>query len=163
MMQGLKWGDRTSWIGRLRFKAGTLEAEVDGQPVSVSLVKDVDGRVITNSCTAMAVDIAADAGVIWLQTAGRTYRLERIHEHGDGDTSEAAEGAVRAPMPGNIIEVLVELGATVVEDQVLVRMESMKLQVDIRSPRSGTITQLAAASGSLVDGGDILAVIGDTD
>ncbi len=163
MMQGLKWHDRTSWVGRLRFKDGMLEAEVDGQPVSVSLVRDVGGRVIANGSTAMAVDIVADAGVIWLQTAGRTYRLERIHEHGDAENAEGTEGVVRAPMPGNIIDVLVEVGASVSENEVLIRMESMKLQVDIRSPRSGVVTQLEAVSGNLVNGDDMLAVIGDAD
>ena len=66
---------------------------------------------------------------------------------------------VDAPMPGNILQVLVSNGQAVKAGQVLVILEAMKMENEIVSPKNGTITQVLVSKGSVVDTGSPLVVI----
>jgi biotin carboxyl carrier protein len=72
-----------------------------------------------------------------------------------------ADGTARivAPMPGKVVRVLVEQGATVEAGQGLVVVEAMKMQNEMKSPRAGIVTELPVAAGATVNTGDVLAVI----
>ena len=78
---------------------------------------------------------------------------------------KAAAGAagavtVKAPMPGNILDVKVAAGASVKAGDVLVILEAMKMENEIFAPCAGTISSVAVAKGAAVNPGDVLCVIG---
>ena len=66
---------------------------------------------------------------------------------------------VNAPMPGNILQVLVSNGQTIKAGDVLVVLEAMKMENEIVAPRNGTVTQVLVTKGSVVDTGAPLVVI----
>jgi len=66
---------------------------------------------------------------------------------------------VVAPMPGRIARVLVNVGDTVTEGQGLVVVEAMKMENELRSPRAGSVAEIRAAEGALVEANAILIVI----
>ena len=68
--------------------------------------------------------------------------------------------AVKAPMPGNILDVKVAAGASVKAGDVLVILEAMKMENEIFAPCAGTISSVAVAKGAAVNPGDVLCVIG---
>ena len=68
--------------------------------------------------------------------------------------------AVNAPMPGNILKVNVKAGDAVKSGTVLVVLEAMKMENEIRAPKDGTVTQVLVSKGSTVDTGAPLVVIG---
>src|SRR5208282_2988183 len=72
-----------------------------------------------------------------------------------------AEGRqqVVAPMPGKIVRVLVKAGEAVDVKQGLLVVEAMKMQNEIRSPKSGTIERLLVTEGQTVNAGEILAIV----
>ena len=53
-----------------------------------------------------------------------------------------AESNVESPMTGNVIEISVELGQSVQEGDLLIVIESMKMENEIFSEVSGTITAI---------------------
>lgn len=59
--------------------------------------------------------------------------------------------SVSAPMPGLILDILVEEGQEVKEDDQLLILEAMKMENIIISPRSGTIKKIAVKQGETVD------------
>ncbi len=67
---------------------------------------------------------------------------------------------VNAPMPGNILDVCVNVGDTVSAGQKLVVLEAMKMENDITAPEAGTVASVAVKKGDVVSTGDLLAVIG---
>ncbi len=70
---------------------------------------------------------------------------------------DIGEGLVDA----EIVQWHVAIGDEVVEDQVLVEVETAKAVVELPSPYAGTILRLAATEGETVAVGDALVVIGD--
>ena len=64
--------------------------------------------------------------------------------------------AVKAPMPGNILDVKVKAGASVKAGDVLVILEAMKMETEITSTADGTVGKIHVAQGDAVQGGQVL-------
>ena len=73
----------------------------------------------------------------------------------------ASAGAVevKAPMPGNILDVKVAAGASVKAGDVLVILEAMKMENEIMAPHDGTITAVSVSKGAAVESGTLLCTI----
>ena len=71
---------------------------------------------------------------------------------------KAAAGAVtvKAPMPGNILDVKVSAGASVKAGDVLVILEAMKMENEIVAPQDGTVASINVNKGDTVNSGDVL-------
>jgi biotin carboxyl carrier protein len=79
---------------------------------------------------------------------------------GAGDRG-AADGArtIVAPMPGRIVRVLVKPDETVSARQPLVVVEAMKMENELRAPRSGTVAEVRVREGSSVEANTVLVVL----
>ena len=66
---------------------------------------------------------------------------------------------VRAEMVANVMTVLVATGATVVEGDTLVILESMKMEIPVLAEVPGVVTTLAVVEGQVVQEGDLIAEI----
>ena len=62
----------------------------------------------------------------------------------------AGEGVVTSPMPGTVIAIKVEVGELVKVGDVLIILESMKIQNEIPAPRDGRIKEIYVAEGKYV-------------
>jgi biotin carboxyl carrier protein len=65
-------------------------------------------------------------------------------------------GVVTAPMPGNILDIVVKPGDTVRYRQQLCSLEAMKMKNAIRSPSDGVIASVEVIEGQAVAHGDVL-------
>jgi biotin carboxyl carrier protein len=77
---------------------------------------------------------------------------------------ESAHGAagplrINAPMPGKVVRVLVDVGEKVSSRQPLLVVEAMKMENELRASRDGTVTEIHAREGMLVEAGALLAVV----
>ena len=88
----------------------------------------------------------------------RAYRLAQARGTG---LDMGHEAGVKAPMPGLIIRVLVEVGDTVERNEKVVILESMKMENELRSPREGVVTAVHVTPGASVEKDQILILIGD--
>ena len=64
--------------------------------------------------------------------------------------------AIKAPMPGLILEISVIVGQTVKENDSLLILEAMKMENSFLSPRDGIIKSISVALGDAVDKGQLL-------
>ena len=64
--------------------------------------------------------------------------------------------SVKAPMPGNILDVKVAAGASVKAGDVLVILEAMKMENEIVAPQDGTVASVNVHKGDTVNSGDVL-------
>ena len=67
--------------------------------------------------------------------------------------------AVTAPMPGNILKVVVSAGQAVKEGDLLLVLEAMKMENEIFAPCNGTVAQVLVSKGSTVDTGATMVVL----
>ena len=68
-------------------------------------------------------------------------------------------GSLVAPMPGIVVNVLVKEGQRVDSGEPLVVLESMKMQMQLRSPFSGQIARVAVQIKSQVEKGTLLVLV----
>jgi pyruvate carboxylase subunit B len=111
---------------------------VDGVPFDVRLG---DGQAVVDG-RQFAVDVR-EAGI----GAGPT-----------GPAAPAANGlAIEARMPGAVVKILVRVGDRVRAGDTLLVLEAMKMEVDVKAPRAGTVSALAVSVGGQVAAGRVLA------
>lgn len=68
-----------------------------------------------------------------------------------------SDGAViESPMAGNILKVLVSVGSVIAAGDVVVIMEAMKMETEIRSKYTGIVSSIHVKEGGAVAGGDLL-------
>lgn len=78
-------------------------------------------------------------------------REKRLRVAAGGGVSEGGEYLMKAPMPGLIVALSVEEGQEVEKGQVLVILESMKMQNELKSPRAGKIGRIRVKAGESVE------------
>ncbi|HSK62775.1 MAG TPA: acetyl-CoA carboxylase biotin carboxyl carrier protein subunit [Pyrinomonadaceae bacterium] len=64
-----------------------------------------------------------------------------------------------APMPGKVVRVHIEAGATVEKGAGVMVVEAMKMQNEMKSPRAGVVVAVNVKPGDTVNAGDVLAVL----
>ena len=68
---------------------------------------------------------------------------------------------IPAPTPGNIVRVEVAVGDNITKDQVLLVMEAMKMESEVKSPQSGVVQAIHVHAGDTVQTGDVLLTLGE--
>ncbi len=86
----------------------------------------------------------------------RTRRLREVTGRGG---RAAAGGVVRAPMPGLVLRVEVEVGQYVAAGAGVIVLEAMKMENEIRAPGAGVVREVWVASGEAVEKGTRLLEI----
>ena len=66
---------------------------------------------------------------------------------------------IAAPMPGKVVRLLVSPGDSVEAGQGLVVVEAMKMQNEMKSPRSGRVAEIKTKVDATVKAGEVLLVI----
>lgn len=93
---------------------------------------------------------------------GRSWPLalvDRLHVGGAGDE---LEGGLRAPMPGKVIALMAQPGATVEKGAPLLVLEAMKMEHTINAPRRGVVKAFRYAPGDQVgDGAELVDFEGE--
>ncbi len=88
----------------------------------------------------------------------RGLQVDAVVEPEKGKTRKRAEkketGAIDAPIPGVVMNVLVAAGDSVELNQVLVVLESMKMLMEFRAPVAGVVEKVSVSKGQKVEKGD---------
>ncbi|WWC92311.1 acetyl-CoA carboxylase, biotin carboxylase subunit [Kwoniella dendrophila CBS 6074] len=87
-----------------------------------------------------------------------THHPTLIEDPSSSSSSSTTANSDRlvSPMPATVIEVRVKPGDKVVENQVLVVLESMKMEISIRSSKDGVVGNVNVEKGKVVEEGEIL-------
>jgi pyruvate carboxylase subunit B len=83
----------------------------------------------------------------------RAMLLERF---GLADEAARAEQEIRAPMPGLVLNVMVEEGQEVQEGAGLIVLEAMKMENELRAQADGVVKAVHVAAGDAVGKNDLL-------
>jgi acetyl/propionyl-CoA carboxylase alpha subunit len=83
-------------------------------------------------------------------------REKRLRTSLQGTAHADAELILRAPMPGLVISVPITEGQVVEKGQILVILESMKMQNELRAPFTGKVSRIRIKAGEIVEQKQIL-------
>ena len=83
-------------------------------------------------------------------------REKRLRAALAGKVAEHEDFHLKAPMPGMVVSVPVAEGQVIQKGNVLVILESMKMQNELRSPRDGKVVRLRVKVGDRVEQRDTL-------
>lgn len=78
-------------------------------------------------------------------------REKRLRAAAGGSAADGGEFVLKAPMPGLIVKVAVNEGDEVKKGDVLVILESMKMQNELKSPRDGKVSRVQVKAGDSVE------------
>ena len=80
------------------------------------------------------------------------------HQTGAGEDLDGP-ASVAAPMPGRLVRLVVAEGDSVKEGQGVAVVEAMKMQNELKAPKSGTVGKLCVVEGQAVNAGECLLTI----
>ena len=67
---------------------------------------------------------------------------------------------VTSPLPGTVLRLVKNAGDTVAAGEVVIIVESMKMENEVVAPEAGRIASIAVAAGSAINTGDLLFTLG---
>jgi biotin carboxyl carrier protein len=93
-------------------------------------------------------------------------RVEQVQEIEVVEASASSEGGavqaknlITAPMPGKVIAIKVKVGDKIGERHVVAVMEAMKMENEVLSESAGTVKEIKAKQGEMLEGGQTLVVL----
>ena len=112
-----------------------------------------------HECRVRASKNSFDVGI-----HGRNYSItivdpKRLRSGQNSDRHHHGVAEILAPMPGKVVRVQTEAGATVEKGKGIVVVEAMKMQNEMKSPRAGVVVSINVKPGDTVNAGDVMAVI----
>ena len=144
---------------------------VNGRDLQVRVWQDgANWRVDTGNGVREASVIEVEPGVYSILLEGRSYEVRaseidvivedpREPRKSGGRAGLEGRQTVHAPMPGKVVRVLVGVGDSVERGQGLVVIEAMKMQNELKAPKTGTVVSISAAEGAAVAAADVLVVV----
>lgn len=114
----------------------------EGQPSHMILTIDGWRKTAVYGQSEASWFVHSDAGVVVLQAVSLLPEPKTAADVG---------GSLRAPMPGSVIAVLVEVGQAVEASQPLMKLEAMKMEHTIRAAGEGIVTEIYFGVGDVVE------------
>ncbi len=78
-------------------------------------------------------------------------REKRLRAAAGGGVAEGGEFNLKAPMPGLVVAIPVSEGQEIKKGQVLIILESMKMQNELKSPKDGIAERIRVKAGESVE------------
>lgn len=147
---------------RVERTGATFAVTVGDQRYTVQAKPGASGRLflaIDGKCTAAVVATGEQRDsvrYVWLD--GESWAVQRVTElrRRSGTNQPTATDRITAPMPGQILELLVTPGLTVAQGDPLVVLGAMKMETQIVAPHAGVVAAVGCVVGETVQRGQLL-------
>ncbi len=110
---------------------------------------NVDGRNFLVSVAPMGTELAI------FETPVKNQVITTNHS----DAVASTGNVVTSPMAGNIIKINVSVGSVIAKGDVVLTMEAMKMETEVRSKYAGTVTAINTKEGAAVTVGTVLITL----
>ena len=141
------------------------QCRLDGKEVHVDAVlprRDVLSLLVDGKAFEIKREQTAQDLHMWVGSSRYAVELRdprSLRSRKGSAQDEKGPRKIVAPMPGRVVRLLVSEQAQVEAGQGIVVVEAMKMQNEIKSPKSGVIKKIVAAAGAAVNAGDVLAIV----
>lgn len=165
-----------------------LQAEIDGEKHEITIHRDgeivraeIDGRRLEASASQPEHDVFLiktngrifqasvekppdEPGISRVQIGKQSFDISVIDPKrlrssaGDGVHADGL-AEIKTAMPGKVVRVVCSVGDEIEKGSSVLVVEAMKMQNELKAPKSGIVKEIRVAEGSTVSAGDILATI----
>jgi biotin carboxyl carrier protein len=158
-----------------------IEAQPDSSVIAVSVKGktrllnaswiDADTLSLIEGSSAREVRFHAGRdGVLSVAIDGKHFQAVVSSKKGRGQSSDpiapkvapdsfSGSHAIKAPMPGRVVRVLVAVGDRVNARQGVAIVEAMKMENELRSAKDGVVKEVNVLQGAAIEAGTVLVVI----
>jgi biotin carboxyl carrier protein len=155
----------------LRLARSVAVVEVDGRHYDLEVRELVRGEYLlingsqVYKCRLERKRDPTRMGGSWsVVLRGQNYEVtiidpKRLRSTQSSAAHQAGAAEIVSPMPGKIVRVLVEAGASVEAGAGVIVVEAMKMQNEMKAPKAGVVVSIRTEAGATVNAGDVLAVI----
>lgn len=124
---------------------------------TVSAKSGQNGYTVKVNGKNYAVKIDGDKATV----NGKTYDIEVKEGAETSASTSTGEGEpVKAGVPGNVLRIEANEGASVEEGDVLLVLEAMKMEIEVKSPKAGTVQSVLVSQGDKVVNEQDLVLLG---
>ena len=149
----------------VRVDDGHVAAEIGGRVYDLEVRQpSPDSYLFFLGASVYECRVSERAKSFDVDIRGRTYAVtivdpKRLRSGQNSDRHHHGVAEIRASMPGKVVRVQIEAGASVEKGTGLVVVEAMKMQNEMKSPRDGIVVSINVKAGDTVNAGDVLAVV----
>jgi len=146
-------------------REGGLVARVDGRSYELKVFAPEPGvytLLFGPQVIEAHVEGNAPTGSVMVTVGARAWHLrvrDRRHRQPASEGGTHGRVSLTARMPGKVVRLLAEAGSAVQAGQGILVLEAMKMQNEVKAPKSGRLAQVCVREGQTVGAGELLAVI----
>ena len=134
-------------------KPAEAKSSSQGATASETYDVNVDGRVYR-------VEVAPSGTLTSVTPASGSQTQAQPQTNSAAPSDSTSSQSIDAPLAGNVFKVLVRNGDSVSEGDVVMILEAMKMETEIRSAFTGTVTDITVGEGDAVTSGQPLILLG---
>jgi 3-methylcrotonyl-CoA carboxylase alpha subunit len=145
---------------RLTFSGERWSVAIDdGAPLRLTQARIDNGALVAGADHGrLRVTVVADGNQVTVIEQGRATRIARVDVLAEAEASSVGVGQLTSPMPGTVVRVMVEPGASVTRGQALMVVEAMKMEHTIAAHADGVVKQVKFQAGdSVAEGVELIA------
>lgn len=141
---------------------GELLVQVGEQRLRLALHADGDRWLLANGDAIERLAIACREGTLYIQAADGAFEFQTIDYLAQAAANQVTSGELRTPMMGTILKTHAAVGDAVRAGDVVVTMESMKMEMKICAEHDGVVRSLTVVPGQTVERGVLVAHVDAT-
>jgi 3-methylcrotonyl-CoA carboxylase alpha subunit len=144
----------------LSYGNGASTLTVAGRTLSAEYARAADGGLdlVLDGLKSHVVAVV-DGHELYLRTGSGRFDLHLVDPFGGDDEEQSGEDKIVAPLPGTVVALLAEEGATLEKGAAILTLEVMKMEQTLRAPFAGVLKAIRCKVGDIVQEGVELAVV----
>jgi 3-methylcrotonyl-CoA carboxylase alpha subunit len=144
----------------LTYGSGPATLSIGGHEVAfTSSPVESGGFDLTLDGARSHVAAVVEGHELYLRTRNGRFDLHWVDPFGGDDEEQVGEDKIVAPLPGTVVALLAEVGATLEKGAPILTLEVMKMEQTLRAPFAGVLKAIKCKVGDIVQEGVELAEI----
>lgn len=143
----------------LNYGRGPSTLVIGERELAFTVAPKAGGFDLTLDGVKSSVAAVIDGHELYLRTRNGRFDLHWVDPFGGETEEHVGEDKIAAPLPGTVVAVLAEEGATLEKGAPILTLEVMKMEQMLRAPYAGVLKSIKCKVGDIVQEGVELAVV----
>jgi 3-methylcrotonyl-CoA carboxylase alpha subunit len=147
----------------LLYGNGPDQLVIDDREFAFTSSGDASHFDLTLDGSRSAIVAVIEGHELYLRTRNGRFDIHWVDPFGGDDEEQVGDDKIVAPLPGTVVALLANVGATLEKGAPILTLEVMKMEQTLRAPFAGVLTTIKCKVGDIVQEGVELAVVEPTD